>query len=116
MSKKDELEKQRQMEQQREEIRRIKMPRGNQSFGLLEQRLGGSRMRVRCLDGKTRICRIPGRLKRRLWIREGDIVLVEPWELSGDERGDVIFKYKPSQVKFLKQRNLLKGLEEEEEF
>ena len=112
MSKKDELEKKR--EEQQEEIRRIKTPRGNQCFGLLEQRLGGSRMRVRCLDGKTRICRIPGRLKRRIWIRDGDIVLVQPWELSGDKRGDVLFKYKPNQVRFLKQRGMLKGLEEEE--
>lgn len=114
MSRKEEQEKQRRLEQQREEIRRIKMPRGNQTFGLLEQRLGGSRMRVRCLDGKTRICRIPGRLKRRLWIRDGDIVLVEPWELSGDERGDIIFKYRPNQARFLKNKGYLKGLEEEE--
>ena len=115
MSKKEEAAKQ-QIQEVQEEIRRIKMPRGLQCFGLLEQRLGGSRMRVRCLDGKTRICRIPGRLKRRLWIRERDIVLVEPWELSGDKKGDVIFKYRPNQVKFLKTRGLLKGLEEEEEF
>lgn len=112
MSKKDEIEKKK--EQQQEEIRRIKMPRGNQCFGLLEQRLGGSRMRVRCLDGRTRVCRIPGRLKRRIWIRDGDIVLVQPWELSGETRGDVLFKYKPNQVRFLKQRGMLKGLEEEE--
>jgi translation initiation factor 1A len=116
MSKKEEQEKQKQIEQEREDIRRIKMPRGNQCFGLLEQRLGGSRMRVRCLDGKTRVCRIPGRLKRRIWIREGDIVLVEPWELSGDSRGDVIFKYRPNQARFLKIKGHLKGLEDEEEF
>ena len=113
---KEELEKQKQLQAQQEEIRRIKMPSGSQCFGLLEQRLGGSRMLVRCLDGKTRVCRIPGRLKRKIWIRDGDIVLVEPWELSGDTRGDVLFKYKPNQVRFLKQRGLLKGLEEEEEF
>ena len=47
-------------------------------------------MKVRCLDGKNRICRIPGRLKRKLWIREGDVLLIEPWELSGDDKGDVV--------------------------
>ncbi|RMF54320.1 translation initiation factor eIF-1A [Candidatus Woesearchaeota archaeon] len=99
-----------------EEIRRVKLPRGNQTFGILEQRLGASRMRVRCLDGKTRVCRVPGRLKRRLWVREGDILLIEPWDLSGDEKGDVIFKYKPSQIGFLKRKGLLKGLDEFEEF
>jgi translation initiation factor 1A len=73
-------------------------------------------MRVRCLDNKTRICRIPGRYKRRLWIREGDTVLVEPWELSGDEKGDLIFKYKKSQIQWLKSKGYLKELEDFEEF
>lgn len=98
------------------EIRRVKLPRGNQTLGILEQRLGGSRMRVRCMDGKNRICRIPGRLKRSLWVREGDILLIEPWELGGDAKGDVIFKYKPIQANFLKNRGYIKGLEEADEF
>jgi len=98
------------------EIRRVKLPRGNQTLGILEQRLGGSRMRVRCMDGKNRICRIPGRLKRSLWVREGDILLIEPWELGGDAKGDVIFKYKPIQANFLRKRGYIKGLEEADEF
>ena len=98
------------------EIRRVKLPRGNQTLGILEERLGGSRMRVRCMDGKNRICRIPGRLKRSLWVRPGDVLLIEPWELGGDKKGDVIFKYKPIQVEFLRKRGHLKGLEEADEF
>ena len=97
-----------------EEIRRVKLPRGLQTFGILDQRLGGSRMRVRCLDGKTRICRVPGRLKRRLWVREGDVVIVEPWELGGDKSGDVIFKYRSkAEVSFLRRKGYLKNIEEE---
>lgn len=103
-------------EQEELEIRRVKLPRDRQTLGIVEQRVGGSRMKVRCLDGKLRICRIPGRLKRKLWVREGDIILVEPWELSGDTKGDVIFKYRPLQVKFLKKEGYLKGLETENEF
>ena len=98
------------------EISRIKLPRGNQTFGILEQRLGASRTRVRCLDGKTRICRIPGRLKRKLWVREGDIIIVEPWEYSGDKKGDIIFKYTPTQTSFLRKRGYLKQMEEFKEF
>ena len=112
MSKKEEIEQQQVQEQ--EDISRIKFPRGNQVFGLCEQRVGGSRMRVRCMDGKTRICRIPGRLKRKLWVREGDVLLIEPWELSGDVKGDVIFKYKPIQVDILKKKGMLKQLERDE--
>lgn len=99
-----------------EEISRVKLPRGNQSLGVVDARLGASRMRVRCLDEKTRICRIPGRLKRKLWVREGDLVLVQPWEFEGDAKGDVVFKYRPSQVDWLKKKGYLKKLEDIEEF
>ena len=98
------------------EERRIRIPKKDEVLGLLEQRLGGSRCRVRCLDGNTRICRIPGRLKRRLWVREGDVVLVEPWEFGGGEKGDIIFKYKPIQVKILEKKGFLKSLSGLDEF
>ena len=114
MSKKKEEQKRQEAIQQ--EISRINLPRGRQTFGIIEQRLGASRMRIRCLDGKTRICRIPGRLTRKLWVREGDIVIVEPWEYSGDEKGDVVYKYSPTQMIFLKKRGHLKQLDEYEEF
>jgi len=110
--KKEELVKQQAIEQQ---IIRIKLPRGKQCFGIVEQRLGGSRMKVKCLDGKMRICRIPGRLKRSLWVREGDVTIIEPWELGGESKGDIIYKYTKSQVQFLKKKSYLKT-EEFEEF
>ena len=99
-----------------DEVGRVRLPRGNEVIGVLESRLGGSRCDVRCLDGKTRNCRIPGRLKRKLWVREGDIVLVEPWEHGGDERGDLIFKYRPVQVQWLQKNGYLDKLRELEEF
>ena len=98
------------------EIRHTKLPRGNQVFGVVDQRLGGTRMRVRCLDGKLRLCRIPGRLKRRLWVRESDTVLVEPWELGGDAKGDILYKYSRAQYQWLKNKGYLKDIHEFEEF
>ena len=99
-----------------EVVTRVKLPRGKEVFGIVQQRLGGSRMKVLCLDGKMRICRIPGRLKRSLWVREGDVVIIEPWELSGEDKGDIIYKYRKVQVEFLKKKGYLKKLEEFEEF
>ncbi len=98
------------------EIRHTKLPRGNQALGIVDRRVGGTRMYVRCLDGKMRLCRVPGRFKRRLWVREGDTVLVEPWELSGDEKGDVIYKYSRAQVQWMKNKGYIKELQEVEEF
>jgi len=108
-------------EQAREEaiqqqIRRIKLPRGKQCFGIVEKRLGASRMEIRCMDGRTRICRIPGRMKRYLWVREGDIVIVEPWEHTGDEKGDVVFKYNKTQANYLQRKGYLRMLEDFQEF
>jgi len=109
---KKEREEQERLEAEQEELRRIKLPRSNQVIGILDRRLGGSRCYVRCLDGKTRNCRIPGRLKRKLWVREGDIILVEPWELGADDKGDIVFKYTKSQMQLLKKRGMLKSLDE----
>lgn len=103
-------------EQLQEELRRVRLPQNNETLGLLEQRLGGSRCKVRCLDGHTRNCRIPGRLKRKLWVRENDIVLIEPWEFGGDEKGDIIFKYRPNQVRWLKDNGYLQSLDNLNEF
>lgn len=110
MSKKKEEEEIKQQIQ--EEITRIRLPRGREVIGILDQRLGGSRNKVRCLDGKVRICRIPGRLKRRLWVREGDILIAEPWEFSGDDKGDIIYKYTNAQVAHLRNKGHLKKLED----
>jgi len=49
-------------------------------------------MRLRCVDGKTRMGRIPGRMKYRTWISEGDVVLAEPWAWQ-DEKANVEWRY-----------------------
>lgn len=114
------MNKKRLAEQEREDqetyLMRTRLPRGKEVFGILEQRLGASRLRVKCLDGKSRVCRIPGRLKRKLWVREGDVIIVEPWEFGGDEKGDVIYKYTPTQVQYLRNKGYLKQIDDFEEF
>ena len=96
-----------------EEVFRVRLPRGKEVLGILEKRLGENRMLIKCFDGKSRVCRVPGRLKRRLWLREKNIVLVEPWEFGGDEKGDIIWKYNPAQVDWLKRKGFLKTVEAE---
>jgi len=88
-------------------VTRAKIPRGEEVIGVIESRLGGNKMQVNCLDGKTRNSRVPGRLKRKLWLRPGDVVLVEPWELDKD-KGDVIFKYPSNQIEWLKRNGYIK--------
>lgn len=111
---KKQLEAKKAAEQQ--QVMRIRLPRGDQVMGIIDQRLGGSRMKVRCLDGKNRICRIPGRMKRYLWVREGDVAIIEPWEFGGDDKGDIVYKYTKSQVQFLDKKGYLKKMQDHDEF
>ena len=92
---------------------RVRLPRGEEVIGIIEQRLGGNKMLVVCLDGKTRNCRIPGRLRRKLWVRQGNIVLVQPWEFEGDKKGDIMHTYKPAAIDWLRNRGFLKEVKEE---
>lgn len=85
---------------------RVRLPNGREVIGILSQRVGGSRMFVSCMDGKTRNCRVPGRHRRGLWLREGDVILVEPWEFD-DDKGDVIYKYSPAAIDRLKKMGKL---------
>lgn len=89
-----------------ERIVRVKLPRGREVIGIIAQRCGGSRMLVSCMDGKTRNCKVPGRKRRGLWLREGDAIIVEPWEFD-DDKGDVLFKYTDNQVRKLKEMGKL---------
>jgi len=99
-----------------ESFERVRLPRGNEVIGVLDSRLGASRCDVKCLDGNKRNCRIPGRLKRKLWVRPGDLVIVEPWEFGGDTKGDIVYKYKPVQVTWLKNKGHLDKLQDLEDF
>lgn len=68
--------------------------------------LGASRVTVRCMDGLTRMCRIRGKMKKRLWVREGDVVIVVPWDFQ-DEKGDVVWRYTGPQVSWLERKGYL---------
>ena len=87
---------------------RARTPRENQIIGVIEQRLGANRLLVKCFDGKERNCRIPGGLRRKLWIRPGDTVIVQPWEFEKDKKGDVLYKYRPAEIEWLKRKGIIK--------
>ncbi|QLC34959.1 translation initiation factor eIF-1A (plasmid) [Halarchaeum sp. CBA1220] len=72
--------------------RNLRMPDDDQVFAVVTNMLGGSRVRLRCADGKERMGRIPGRMKFRTWISEGDVVIAEPWDWQ-DEKANVEWRY-----------------------
>ncbi|WP_224447178.1 translation initiation factor eIF-1A [Haloprofundus salilacus] len=72
--------------------RNLRMPTDDEQFALVTNMQGYGRVRLRCNDGEERMGRIPGRMRKRIWIREGDIVLVEPWDWQ-DEKADIVWRY-----------------------
>jgi len=84
------------------------LPQEHEVLGVAEKLLGYDRLTVRCQDGATRLCRIRGKMKRRVWIRPNDIVLVSPWDFQATTRGDIVFRYKGGQAEWLRSSGYLK--------
>lgn len=93
-------------------IAKAPLPKKGEVLGIIDQRSGGNKMKVNCLDGKERVGRVPGRLKRYLWLRPGDVIIISPWELD-NTKGDILLKYKPNQVAWLKANGHLETEDEE---
>ena len=96
--------------QQPEEFSRVRVPQksANEILGTVESLMGANKLRVRCMDGVVRLTRIPGKMKKRIWIREGDVIILVPWSFQND-KADIIWKYSPPQVSWLERKGFLKN-------
>jgi translation initiation factor 1A len=90
-----------------EELSDMVLPVANDVLGVALKLLGFDRVLVKCQDGHERLCRIRGKMKRRVWIRVGDVVLVSPWDFQSDKRGDLIWRYTRSQAELLRKKGYL---------
>ena len=78
----------------------------NEMFAIADNILGGRRVSVICADGKTRMARIPGKMRRRQWVREGDLIIVWPWDFQ-DSKADVKHRYSKTQAIYLSRKGVL---------
>jgi translation initiation factor 1A len=85
------------------ELKEIRLPEEGELFGRVIKMLGGENVVVKCSDGITRRGRIRGKLKRRIWIRDNDIVIIAPWDFKETERGDIVWRFTLTQRDWLKQ-------------
>lgn len=90
-----------------EPVYELKIPQQGEVVGVVVQAVGASKFRIRCSDNFERICSIPGRLRRKFWIKENDLVLVKPWVAQSNERGDVIWRYSIGDRDRLKEKGIL---------
>jgi translation initiation factor 1A len=85
------------------ELKEIRIPEEGELFGRVLKMLGGENVLIKCTDGITRRGRIRGKLKRRVWIRDNDIVIIAPWDFKDSEMGDIVWRFTLPQVDWLKQ-------------
>ncbi len=89
------------------ELKETPLPKEGQLLGIVKKLLGADRALVLCTDNKLRVCRIKGSLRRRVWVRVGDAVLVELWGFQMDTRGDIIGRYTAAQREWLRKEGML---------
>ena len=73
-------------------LKELVLPQQGELLGRVQKVSGGNQVLVQCTDGMVRLCRIRGKMKRRMWIREGDIVLISPWDFD-HKRADIVWRY-----------------------
>jgi translation initiation factor 1A len=61
--------------------------------------LGNGRLQAQCFDGETRLAHIRGKMRKKVWINQGDIILISLRDFQ-DDKADVIVKYTVEEVRF----------------
>ncbi len=75
-------------------------------FAVVTKLHGTDQILAQCEDGKERHCRIPGKLKKKVWMREGDVIIIRLWDFQ-PIKADVVWRYLPMQTEKLRRMNLL---------
>ncbi|MEA3229400.1 MAG: translation initiation factor IF-1A [archaeon] len=90
---------------------RLRLPREGEILGVVDQRLGFGKTRILCADKKVRVCRVPGKLRRRVRVYQGTFCIIKPWVVQSDERGDIVYTYTNYQAELMQSKGYLKDLE-----
>jgi len=92
-------------------IGRLRFPKKDEfeQFGIVTQLMGACQLIVMCQDGVERKCRIPGKLRKRVWVRENDLVIVKVWDFQ-PSKGDIVWRFFGNQVEWFKRKGMLEGL------
>jgi len=84
-----------------------RLPTKDDQFAGIREFSGGARFTALCEDGKNRMVRIPGKLKKRMWCRVNDLILIKPWPIQGDSKSDLVYRYLPAERNWLYRRDIV---------
>ena len=88
-------------------IKKVKLPYKDEQFAVVIEMSGGSRLKAMCEDGKTRMVRIGGRFKKRMWVRVNDLILIKPWLIQAETKADLVYRYLPTQRNWILNRDII---------
>ncbi len=88
------------------ELKELVLPKQGELLGRVIKMPGGDHVIVKCTDGKVRMCRIRGKMKRKMWVRDNDVVLVTPWDFQ-DGKADIVWRYIGAHVDWLIANNYI---------
>jgi len=83
------------------EKRELTFKEDGQEYAQVLKMLGNGRLEALCFDGEKRLAHIRGKLRKKVWINQGDIILLSLRDYQ-DEKGDVILKYTADEARNLK--------------
>jgi translation initiation factor 1A len=81
---------------------KVELAGENQVYALVKAKMGGTRLRVECSDGKERSASIPGKFFKKVWMNAGDIILCDLNVGSDDSFCYIVHKYTPKDANMLK--------------
>lgn len=106
------MTKKKHKEAQQAQSFRIKFPRrkDGEMFARIVEILGNERMRVFCEDKVYRIGRVRGKIKKRVWMRQGDLVLISSWDWETQTAGklgrcEIFWRYRANEIAWLERNN-----------
>jgi len=84
-----------------DEKRELVFKEDGQEYAQVLRMLGNGRLEAQCIDGVKRLCHIRGKMRKKVWVNTGDIILLGLRDYQ-DEKADVILKYMADEARSLK--------------
>jgi translation initiation factor 1A len=93
------------------EFKKLRTPfrKDLEMYGKITNLMGTNQVKVACEDATERICRIPGKMFRHIWIKTNDIVIIKLWDFQ-PSKADVVWRYQGFQKNALERRGELTKL------
>ncbi|OLY80668.1 Eukaryotic translation initiation factor 1A, Y-chromosomal [Smittium mucronatum] len=73
-----------------------------QEYAQVTRMLGCGRLESLSFDGTKRMAHIRGKMRKKVWVNQGDIILISLRDFQ-DDKADVILKYNADEARLLKQ-------------